>query len=176
MVLLTNNSNDNNNKNNDKNNGCCHQQQTRNNQRIIWPHCPGVGVYVKGQYTLNAYINGDNTEISTVVRKVVYDQFVFSPFINYPLFFVPLFRYRDTGFSCQRFRASLRDRRGLLLQYCSMNVTNWCTWLPGVSVTLVCLVWFLMFLLVVFVVVFCLLFVYLLFVFLWCTKQLVGDL
>ncbi|CAE8683225.1 unnamed protein product [Polarella glacialis] len=96
--------------------------------------CACLGVYVKGQYLLNAWIIGDNGEMCTVARKVVFDQFVISPFITYPLIICLLFRWRDKDFSCERLVGSFRDRRGLMLQYCSMNVTNWCTWIPGVTV------------------------------------------
>eukprot|EP00930_Biecheleria_cincta_P105740 TRINITY_DN986_c0_g1_i4.p1 TRINITY_DN986_c0_g1~~TRINITY_DN986_c0_g1_i4.p1 ORF type:complete len:353 (-),score=53.79 TRINITY_DN986_c0_g1_i4:969-1973(-) len=89
-----------------------------------------LGVYVKGQYTLNSWINGEDAKLATVVGKVVCDQFVFSPFVSY-IWITLCFRLRDNNFCCAEFKASLTDRRGLLLQYCSMNVANWCTWLPG---------------------------------------------
>lgn len=92
-----------------------------------------LGVYVKGQYTLNTWINGEDAKIATVLGKTVCDQFLFSPFANY-IWITLCFRFRDSNFSCTEFKASLGDRRGLLLQYCSMNVANWCTWLPGVIV------------------------------------------
>jgi len=92
-----------------------------------------LGVYVKGQYTLNAWINGEDAKLATVLGKTVCDQFLFSPFANY-IWITLCFRFRDSNFSCTEFKASLKDRRGLLLQYCSMNVANWCTWLPGVIV------------------------------------------
>eukprot|EP00441_Pelagodinium_beii_P016278 CAMPEP_0197657594 /NCGR_PEP_ID=MMETSP1338-20131121/44726_1 /TAXON_ID=43686 ORGANISM="Pelagodinium beii, Strain RCC1491" /NCGR_SAMPLE_ID=MMETSP1338 /ASSEMBLY_ACC=CAM_ASM_000754 /LENGTH=314 /DNA_ID=CAMNT_0043234003 /DNA_START=44 /DNA_END=988 /DNA_ORIENTATION=+ len=92
-----------------------------------------LGVYVKGQYTFNAWLNGDTAELGTVIRKIVCDQFVFSPLVNY-VWITACFRFRDCNFSCSEFRASLKDRRGLLLQFCAMNVANWSTWLPGVAV------------------------------------------
>lgn len=93
-----------------------------------------IGAYVKLQYVLNAWINGEHADTGTVIRKVLCDQFFFSALLTYPFVVVPAFRFRDCGFSCKLFAESLRDRRSLILQYCSMIVTCWCTWVPGCSI------------------------------------------
>jgi len=92
-----------------------------------------LGVYVKGQYTFNEWLNGNEANLGTVLRKMACDQFLFSPFVNY-VWITACFRFRDCNFSCSEFKASLKDRRGLMLQFCSMNVANWSTWLPGTAV------------------------------------------
>jgi len=93
-----------------------------------------VGVIVDLLYKLNTFLHGEGTDPLTIARKVAFDQFVFNPFGIFPLFTVPLFRWRDCSFDCNKFKASLQDRRGVALQYCSLNLSNWCTWVPGCSV------------------------------------------
>lgn len=98
---------------------------------IFWAF---IGIVAFHLYLVAALLFGDGTDAGTVAAKVVFDQFIFNPFFCYPFILVPFFRWRDSGFSCGKMRASLSNRRGLALQYCTMMVTNWCTWVPGCCV------------------------------------------
>lgn len=89
-----------------------------------------LGVWCKTQYSIIAFLLGSEVKASVVVAKTLLDQFVISPFINY-LWITPCFRFRDKQFSFSEFVASFRDHRSLALQYISMNVCNWSTWLPA---------------------------------------------
>eukprot|EP00931_Biecheleriopsis_adriatica_P118829 TRINITY_DN94143_c0_g1_i1.p1 TRINITY_DN94143_c0_g1~~TRINITY_DN94143_c0_g1_i1.p1 ORF type:complete len:289 (-),score=54.96 TRINITY_DN94143_c0_g1_i1:21-887(-) len=93
-----------------------------------------VGVVAFYLYFGLGLIFGNGTDAGTVACKVIVDQFVFNPFFMYPFVVVPYFRWKDANFSCSKFRESLSNYRSLLLQYCSLNVTNWCTWVPGCCV------------------------------------------
>lgn len=88
------------------------------------------GAYAKLVVLVNLWMNGEGTDAVTVIKKMIIDRFVMTPFITYPFLIVPAYRFRDCNFSCQCFIASLRDGESLLLQYCSMLVTTWLIWIP----------------------------------------------
>eukprot|EP00931_Biecheleriopsis_adriatica_P118628 TRINITY_DN9398_c0_g1_i2.p1 TRINITY_DN9398_c0_g1~~TRINITY_DN9398_c0_g1_i2.p1 ORF type:complete len:341 (-),score=58.63 TRINITY_DN9398_c0_g1_i2:306-1328(-) len=92
-----------------------------------------LGLWVKGQYSVITWLFGSSVDPITLIKKVAADQFVISPFVNY-IWITACFRFRDSRFSCSAFAESLRDRRSLLLQYFGMNICNWSTWIPGVTI------------------------------------------
>eukprot|EP00927_Polykrikos_kofoidii_P081060 TRINITY_DN78193_c0_g1_i1.p1 TRINITY_DN78193_c0_g1~~TRINITY_DN78193_c0_g1_i1.p1 ORF type:complete len:281 (-),score=30.20 TRINITY_DN78193_c0_g1_i1:129-971(-) len=88
-----------------------------------------VNILYKGQ----AVIFGEETNFSTVAKKVVFDQFVFNPVI------VPLmslvFRWRDCRFRLGWISfLEVTKPRSWFMSYCAFLLTTWCTWLPGTSV------------------------------------------
>eukprot|EP00440_Ansanella_granifera_P057901 gb/GFBE01062767.1/.p1 GENE.gb/GFBE01062767.1/~~gb/GFBE01062767.1/.p1 ORF type:complete len:297 (+),score=69.22 gb/GFBE01062767.1/:1-891(+) len=96
---------------------------------VLWAF---LGYVVDRLYFFQAWLFGDGADAATVVKKVLFDQFVWNPFLaNIFLSFV--FRWRDHGFSLRRCREVLNPR-GWALNYCSMLITCWGTWIPGTTV------------------------------------------
>eukprot|EP00442_Polarella_glacialis_P039895 CAMPEP_0115066492 /NCGR_PEP_ID=MMETSP0227-20121206/10835_1 /TAXON_ID=89957 /ORGANISM="Polarella glacialis, Strain CCMP 1383" /LENGTH=193 /DNA_ID=CAMNT_0002452395 /DNA_START=346 /DNA_END=928 /DNA_ORIENTATION=- len=87
-----------------------------------------LGIAVEYLYAFQAWMFGDAADFVTILQKVLFDQFVWNPFMLAPVLF-PLFMWRNSGF---QFRLKVLD--GFLLTYCSGMVTCWGTWIPGCSV------------------------------------------
>lgn len=112
---------------------------TRQLQRPYWANVTFnlllwalIGFLVDELYQLQSFLHGDKADAPTVVRKVLFDQFVWNPFFAVPLTTF-LFRWRDHGFPLKGCQEVLRPS-GLLLSYCSSLLTCWGSWLPGTSV------------------------------------------
>mmetsp|Transcript_81369 Transcript_81369/g.226609 ORF Transcript_81369/g.226609 Transcript_81369/m.226609 type:complete len:285 (-) Transcript_81369:128-982(-) len=95
---------------------------------ILWA---ALGCVVDRLYLFQAFLFGASTDVSTVVKKVLFDQFVWNPFVGCP-FLALVFRWRDHEFSCRRWSEVLQPK-GWLLSYCCMLFSCWCTWIPGTS-------------------------------------------
>jgi len=91
-----------------------------------------MGWAVNRLYFFQAWLFGDDADPVIVMQKVLFDQFVWNPFIFGPFLSLVL-RWRDYQFSLQRWR-EVTQPRAWALAYCSMMITCWGTWIPGTSV------------------------------------------
>lgn len=91
-----------------------------------------LGFAVNRFYLFQAWLFGSETDPVIVVQKVLFDQFVWNPFIQVPVMSL-LLRWRDHNFSLQRWKEVIQFR-AWALAYCSMMITCWVTWIPGTSV------------------------------------------
>lgn len=89
------------------------------------------GVEVDFLYRMQALMFGDGTEAGTVVRKVLFDQFVFCPLWSAPVTAL-LYRWKDCGFSRRRFLVEL-DRRFFTVEIPGVLVSIWIVWIPGTA-------------------------------------------
>lgn len=96
---------------------------------VLWS---ALGCAVNRLYFYQALLFGDGTEAVVIVQKVLFDQFVWNPFMLAPVLFT-LFRWRDYKFSCRRW-ADVFQARAWWLTYCCGMVTCWGTWIPGTCV------------------------------------------
>lgn len=96
---------------------------------VLWS-CNGA--VVNRLYFFQAWLFGDEADPVIVLQKVLFDQFVWNPFIFGP-FLSLILRWRDYQFSLQRWR-EVTQPRAWALAYCSMMITCWGTWIPGTSV------------------------------------------
>mmetsp|Transcript_24626 Transcript_24626/g.65033 ORF Transcript_24626/g.65033 Transcript_24626/m.65033 type:complete len:257 (-) Transcript_24626:48-818(-) len=90
-----------------------------------------IGGSVDRFYFFQALMFGDGADIGTVVKKVLFDQFVWNTLLCCP-FLALVFRWRDHKFTFTAWRDVLQPR-ALVLADCCMLLTCWCTWIPGTS-------------------------------------------
>jgi len=82
-------------------------------------------------YRFQSWLFGDSTTANTLIKKVLLDQFVISPFWFVPTYVLAL-RWIDCGGSWARTRPTLN--REFWLHTCPVVlVTNWVVWIPTVA-------------------------------------------
>lgn len=89
------------------------------------------GVEIDFLYRMQALMFGADSELSTVVKKVLFDQFVFCPIWSAPVTAL-LYRWKDCGFAWKRFLRSL-DREFWELEVLGVLVAIWIVWIPGTA-------------------------------------------
>ena len=89
------------------------------------------GVVVDLFYRLATVLFGAVATPGTVVEKVAFDQFVFSPTWLYVI--VVLFTWRQNHFSFAATRAAV-DRRFYRRRVLPLLLPNWCFWMPMTSI------------------------------------------
>lgn len=89
------------------------------------------GIEIDILYRGQAVMFGEGTEVATVVKKVLFDQFVFCPLWSAPVTAL-LYRWKDCGFSWRRFKREL-DREFFLLEIPAVLVAIWVVWIPGTA-------------------------------------------
>lgn len=82
-------------------------------------------------YRLQGMIFGHGNDAATLVKKVVFDQFVASPLWFVPTYVIAL-RWVEMGGSWSRTRASL-DRVFWMRTCPTVLVTNWLVWIPALA-------------------------------------------
>ena len=90
-----------------------------------------MGVTVDMLYGLQVLMFGDHSDWATIVKKMLFDQFVYSPVSNFVV--VALLAWRDSGFNPAVWS------RVLTLEYVTRSylpvlIAIWCVWIPGVLV------------------------------------------
>lgn len=91
-----------------------------------------MGFVVDLFYSQQAIWFGDTADISTIAKKVVVDQFVFSTFLTCPLLTLA-YVWLDSGFDIKATRKTF-NKRFVFLTIPTTVVTNWIIWLPAVAV------------------------------------------
>ena len=96
--------------------------------QTVW--CGSWGIVYLWFYALQSQMFGDGPEISTLVCKMLFDQFVWTPFIVMPLS-SSFFLWLGCDFSFQA--AVGRCREGFVRKIILPNlVSSWCVWIPAV--------------------------------------------
>ena len=90
-----------------------------------------VGISVDMLYGLQVRLFGDGSDALTILKKMLFDQFVYSPVSNYVL--VVAFAWREGGFSASTLRR-LFSADYLRRHYLPLLIAVWCVWIPGVLV------------------------------------------
>jgi hypothetical protein len=96
---------------------------------VLWSY---RGMEVDAFYRLQAVLFGAGADVATVVKKVAFDQFVYSALWTGPTSML-LYRWKDCGFSWSATRASL-DRAFWRVQMPAVVMSLWSVWIPAVSI------------------------------------------
>src|SRR4051794_30244912 len=89
------------------------------------------GIVIDLLYRGEARLFGSDAQLGTVVEKVAFDQFVFSPL--WSIFIVLLFLWRQRGYSLAATRRAL-GRGFYQARVVPLIVPNWLFWIPMVSI------------------------------------------
>lgn len=92
------------------------------------PYWGFFGVLVDFLYRLQIVLFGSGHEISTILAKVLFDQFVFSPFLGTPLA-VLYFAWAEGGFRFSSMKALIPELPARVL---AIQCAGWMIWIPGV--------------------------------------------
>lgn len=90
-----------------------------------------IGMSVQVLYAVQVSLFGSGNDAATIVKKMLFDQLVYSPVSNF--FMVAVFIWKDEGFTA----ASLRRffTTDFLVRRClPVIIAVWCVWGPGVLV------------------------------------------
>ena len=90
-----------------------------------------IGVTVDMLYTAQIAMFGEGRDTATMVKKMLVDQFVYSPVSNFAI--VALFAWREGGFKTRALR-QLGTRHYFTQQCLPVLIAMWCIWIPGVLV------------------------------------------
>jgi hypothetical protein len=90
-----------------------------------------IGLTVDILYGVQVHLFGEQSDAITLVKKMLFDQFVYSPVSNYLI--VALFAWREGGFTLKTLR-HLFSADFLAHQYLPVLIAMWCVWIPGVMV------------------------------------------
>lgn len=107
---------------------------TRDNARSLAAAVPiwgAMGVLVDLFYRYQVVWFGSGSDFQTIAKKVIVDQFVFSPFVSNP-FVIGAFMFCTMGFT----RATVHEMfrwEFLTERVFPVQVAGWCIWIPGVA-------------------------------------------
>jgi hypothetical protein len=90
-----------------------------------------IGVTVDMLYTAQIAMFGEGSDPATMVKKMLFDQFVYSPLSNFAI--VALFAWREGEFKLSALR-HFGTREYFSQQYLPVLIAMWCVWIPGVLV------------------------------------------
>nr|WP_315463187.1 Mpv17/PMP22 family protein [uncultured Rhodoferax sp.] len=90
-----------------------------------------IGLTVDLLYSVQVQLFGAQSDARTLLKKMLFDQFVYSPVSNFVV--VALFAWREGGFTRQTLR-HLLSADFLTRQYLPVLIAMWCVWIPGVLV------------------------------------------
>jgi len=89
-----------------------------------------LGWVINAFYGFQVALFGEGTDWLTIVKKTVFDQFVFSVFVTGP-FITLVFLWKDQQFNWQKTKMHFDDL--IKLQIPTTVVTTWIIWIPAVS-------------------------------------------
>ena len=90
-----------------------------------------IGISVDMLYGVQVQLFGGGNDGPTIVKKMLFDQFVYSPVSNYVT--LVAFAWRDGGFTFNTLKR-LASADYLRSHYLPMLIAVWCVWIPGVLV------------------------------------------
>ena len=90
-----------------------------------------IGISVGMLYALQVSLFGSGSDAATIVKKMLFDQFVYSPVSNF--FMVAAFVWQDEGFTASSFKR-FATVNFLTQRYLPVIIAVWCVWVPGVMV------------------------------------------
>ncbi|MBJ2137498.1 hypothetical protein JEU11_13640 [Paraglaciecola chathamensis] len=94
---------------------------------VLWA---AMGWLVDEFYSLQITLFGSDTDVTTLIKKMAFDQFVFSALLTCPLLTL-CYHYKDAQFNLKSTIMSL-DKRLFLLYLPTTIITNWLVWIPSV--------------------------------------------
>jgi hypothetical protein len=95
---------------------------------LLWAF---MGWLVDSFYQLQAFIFGAGIDLTTIVKKTLLDQFVFSVFITSP-FITAMYIWRESNFNGQKTRSELRV--SFFKEKLPATIfSTWIVWLPAVT-------------------------------------------
>ncbi len=90
------------------------------------------GVEVDLLYRIQAAVFGHGRDPTTILKKVLVDEFVYVPFIAVPTMVLG-YLWKDCEFSLRQTRAALREQT--FLDRCiRLMISNWGVWIPAVAI------------------------------------------
>ncbi|MBL4631713.1 MAG: hypothetical protein JKY14_11330 [Paraglaciecola sp.] len=89
-----------------------------------------IGGIINEFYAFQIVLFGEGTDWLTIVKKTIFDQFVFSVFITAPLIALA-FLWKDQQFNWQKTKIHFDDL--IKIQIPTTVVTTWIIWIPAVS-------------------------------------------
>ena len=90
-----------------------------------------IGISVDMLYGVQVQLFGGGNDWPTILKKMLFDQFVYSPVSNYVM--VVAFGWRDGGFTLKTLKR-LASADYLRRHYLPVLIAVWCVWIPGVLV------------------------------------------
>ena len=96
---------------------------------VLWAE---KGVEVDLFYQLQSYIFGDGSDVQTVVKKVLFDQLIYSALWAAPGL-AALYLWKDSGFKWSEFKVAL-NKEFLYIKIPTIVASNWLVWFPAVAV------------------------------------------
>jgi hypothetical protein len=90
-----------------------------------------IGIAVDMLYAFQVQLFGEGSDALTIGKKMLFDQFVYSPVSNYLM--VVAFAWREGGFSASTLRR-LVSADYFSRHYLPVLIAVWCVWIPGVLV------------------------------------------
>ena len=90
------------------------------------------GVEVDALYRAQGVIFGNDTHPTTILYKVVVDQFGYNPLWAAPTQVLP-FLWKDCGFSFRKTKEALEEQ-SFALRYLTVLFSTWMVWIPAVAI------------------------------------------
>ncbi|PQA77217.1 hypothetical protein [Rhodoferax sp. TS-BS-61-7] len=90
-----------------------------------------IGISVDVLYSVQVALFGSGNDAATIVKKMLFDQFVYSPVSNFVM--VAVFLWKDEGFRTSTLR-TLASGDFWSRRYLPVIIAVWCVWGPGVLV------------------------------------------
>lgn len=90
------------------------------------------GLIIDFLYKAQAIMFGDQSDVATVVKKVLFDQFVFCTLFSAPFSTIAM-HWKNCGFSFRRARAEF-SRTLLTVELPSILISIWGVWIPAVAI------------------------------------------
>lgn len=90
------------------------------------------GMETDAFYRLQAFMFGHGTDWLTIMKKVLFDQFVYTAFWVSPLILV-IYSWKDSGFSISRAKQTL-GRDFLTFRLPAFILPTWAVWIPTVAI------------------------------------------
>lgn len=91
-----------------------------------------MGWIVDSFYNFQTVLFGEGNNVLTIIKKTIFDQFVFSTFLTCP-FLTVCYLWKDQGFNWSNTRQHL-DASLFKIKIPTTVITNWLIWIPSVSV------------------------------------------
>ncbi len=90
------------------------------------------GLIIDFLYQFQAFLFGDQPDVVTVVKKVCFDQFVFSAFFSAPFAAISM-KWKQCNFSFQETQASF-SLKTFVIEIPSILISLWGVWIPAVAI------------------------------------------
>lgn len=88
-----------------------------------------IGITVDLFYALQVSLFGEGNDGATIAKKMLVDQFVYSPMTTFAV--IALFAWREDGYRARSWKRVV-SAEFLSSRYLPLMVALWCVWIPGV--------------------------------------------